>query len=104
MSDEDFNTVTVGVQVRDDVVVISDPEDGNTSITNAIDSVLAQVYSQNPDAPRVVLYRDASGVYDGVAVDDEGQFQNFYPIQTTDADHAAAVAVAFIVEAPERFH
>jgi hypothetical protein len=104
MSEEDFNTVTVGVQVRDDVVVISDPEDGSTSISNAIDSVLAQVYAQNPDAPRVVLYRDAEGVYDGVAVDDEGQFQNFYPIKTRDADHAAEVAVAFIVEAPARFH
>jgi hypothetical protein len=104
MTDEEFNTVTVGVQVRDDVVVISDPEEGNTSITNAIDSVLAQVYAQNPDAPRVVLYRNAQGVYDGVAVDEEGQFRNFYPIQTRDADHAAEVAVAFVVEAPERFH
>ena len=104
MSDEEFNTVTVGVQVRDDVVVISDPDDGSTSITNAIDSVLEQIYAQNPDAPRVVLYRDASGVYDGVAVDEDGQFQNFYPIQTRDADHAAEVAVAFIVEAPDRFH
>jgi len=104
MSEEDANLVTVGVQVRDDVVVISDPADGSPSVTSAIDSVLAQVYAQNPDAPRVVLYRDASGTYDGVAVDEDGQFQNFYPIQTKDREHAVAVAVAFIVEAPARFH
>lgn len=104
MSETDFGTVRVGVQVRDDVVVIADQDDENPSITSAIEAVLEQVYEQNPDAPRVVLYRDSAGTYDGVAVDDEGHFQNFYPIRTTDADHAVEVARAFIIEAPERFH
>ena len=104
MSETDFGTVRVGVQVRDDVVVIADQDDDNPSIASAIEAVLEQVYEQNPDAPRVVLYRDAAGTYDGVAVDDEGHFQNFYPIRTTDADHAVEVARAFIVEAPDRFH
>jgi len=101
---EDSNTVTAGVQVRDDVVVISDRGDEGQAVRNAIDAVLERVYEQNPDAPRVVLYRDAAGVYEGVAVDDEGRFQSFYPLETSDTEHAVAVARAFIVEAPDRFH
>jgi len=104
MSDSDMQTVTVGVQVRDDVVMIFDQDDGGPSISQAIDSVLNSIYEQNPDAPRLVLYCDTEGVYDGVSVDDEGIFQHFYPIRTTDAEHAVAVARAFIVEAPARFH
>lgn len=104
MSEPEIGVVRVGVQVRDDVVVIADQEEGSPAIEQAIEAVLEQVYGQNPDAPRVVLYRDHAGTYDGVAVDDEGHFQNFYPIRTTDADHAIAVARAFIVEAPARFH
>jgi len=101
---EDNSTVTAGVQVRDDVVVISDRGDESQGVRNAIDAVLERVFEQNPDAPRVVLYRDATGVYEGVAVDDEGRFQNFYPLETTNTEHAIAVARAFIVEAPDRFH
>lgn len=104
MSDSESDTVRVGVQIRDDVVVISDHENADVPGGGTIDAVLAQVYEQHPDAPRVVLYRDATGTYDGIALDDDDQFQNFYPIRTTDADHAAAVAHAFIVEAPDRFH
>jgi hypothetical protein len=104
MNESEYGTVRVGVQVRDDVVVIADQDDDDTSITSAIEAVLEQVYEQNPEAPRVVLFRDAAGTYDGVAVDEEGRFQNFYPIRTTDADHAIEVARAFIVEAPDRFH
>ena len=104
MNDIEGGTVTVGVQVRDDVVLIFDQDDGGPSVSRAIDSVLASIYEQNPDAPRVVLFCDTEGVYDGVSVDDEGQFQNFYPIRTTDADHAIEVARAFIVEAPASFH
>lgn len=104
MNETDFGTVRVGVQVRDDVIVIADQDEDSPSVSSAIEAVLEQVYEQNPDAPRVVLYRDAEGTYDGVAVDDEGRFQNFYPIRTTDADHAIEVARAFIIEAPDRFH
>lgn len=104
MSESDSNTVTVGVQVREDVVLIFDQDDGGPAVSRAIDSVLASIFEQNPDAPRVVLYCDTEGVYDGISVDEDGHFQHFYPIRTNDADHAIEVARAFIVEAPERFH
>lgn len=96
--------VTVRIHVRDDVVVISDHQPEGPSARDAIESVLDQLYARNPDAPRVVLYRDTEGQYEGVAVDEDGEFAGFYPLETHDTEHAVAVARAWIVEAPARFH
>jgi len=96
--------VTVRIHVRDDVVVISDHDQEGPSARNSIESVLDQLYARNPDAPRVVLYRDTTGQYEGVAVDEDGEFVGFYPLDTQDTEHAVAVARAWILEAPARFH
>lgn len=104
MDKREGEVVTAGVHVRDDVVVITDQDGSGPSVRHAIEAVLDQIYAQNPDAPRVVLYRDTTGVYEGVSVDDEGQFEGFYPLETTDTEHAVAVAIAWVVEAPDRFH
>lgn len=96
--------VTVRIHVRDDAVVISDHGEEGPSARDSIESVLDQLYARNPDAPRVVLFRDNAGEYEGVAVDEDGEFTGFYPLQTRDTEHAVAVAYAWIVEAPSRFH
>lgn len=96
--------VTVRIHVRDDAVVISDHEHEGPSARDSIESVLDQLYARNPDAPRVVLFRDTAGEYEGVAVDDDGEFTGFYPLQTSDTEYAVAVARAWIIEAPTRFH
>lgn len=104
MNRPEATIVTAGVHVGDDVVVITDQESDGPSVRTAIEAVLEQVYAQNPDAPRVVLFRDTAGVYEGVSVDEEGCFEGFYPLETTDRKHAMEVAMAYIVEAPDRFH
>lgn len=96
--------VTVRIHVRDDAVVISDHEQEGPSVRDSIESVLDQLYARNPEAPRVVLYRDNAGQYEGVAVDEDGEFTGFYPLDTHDTEHAVAVARAWILEAPARFH
>jgi len=96
--------VTVRIHVRDDAVLISDHEEAGPSARESIESVLDQLYARNPEAPRVVLLRDTSGTYEGVAVDEDGEFTGFYPLETSDTEHAVAVARAWIVEAPARFH
>jgi len=100
----DTEQVTVRIHVRDDAVVISDHEHEGPSARESIESVLDQLYARNPDAPRVVLFRDTGGEYEGVAVDEDGEFAGFYPLETRDTEHAVAVAHAWIVEAPTRFH
>lgn len=66
---------------------------GSRSVTNAIEEVLDELLdSYGMDLPPVIIYRDTSGVWDGVA-HIEGTFRGFYPIRETDLARAIAKAV-----------
>jgi hypothetical protein len=59
-------------------------EPGSRSVTNAIEEVLHQLREHyGLDLPPIVIYRDTTGVWDGVA-HIEGTFRGFYPIRETD--------------------
>jgi hypothetical protein len=66
---------------------------GSRSVTNAIEEVLDELFdSYGMDLPCLIIYRDTTGVWDGVA-HIEGTFRGFYPIRETDLARAIDKAV-----------
>jgi hypothetical protein len=61
---------------------------GARSVTNAVDEVLQELLdSYGMDLPCLIVYRDTTGVWDGIS-HIEGAFRGFYPIRETDLTRA----------------
>lgn len=81
-------------EIFDGVLVITDQDTGQgPSVTNDIENVLDEIYQQRPDAPREAVYRDSTGIYDGLNIDEAGRFRGFFSLgETSAAGAVAAVA------------
>ena len=76
------------------LAIIDLDRSGCRSVTNAIEGVLHELRPcYGGDLPSVIVYRDTTGVWDGVA-HIEGMFQDFYPIRETDFARAIDKALA----------
>jgi hypothetical protein len=64
--------------VDDDLIVIEDLN-GDKSVTNDIERVIATIAEYVTIGRRRIIYRDSSGRWDGVLVRD-GAFRSFVPI------------------------
>jgi hypothetical protein len=71
------------------ILVITDHDEPDTrSVTNAIEEVLLLCRERfGVDLPSLAIYRDSTGVWDGVR-HIEGTFRGFYPIRETDLARA----------------
>jgi hypothetical protein len=76
-----FDLETIG---DDTILVIVDRYDENNpsvTVTNNIDSVLSDIFSELPKIPSKIIYRDSEGVWDQIMVDLMGNFLTFAPIE-----------------------
>jgi hypothetical protein len=78
-----------GSLVETKLLAITDlDKPGARSVTNAVEEVLEElVGSYGMDLPSVIIYRNTTGVWDGIS-HIEGTFRGFYPIRETDRDRA----------------
>lgn len=70
----DFESEVVG-----DVITLIDMDRGGPSLTNAVESVIADLRYQKFDLTKPVIYRDSRGIWDEIVLKD-GQFVGFAPI------------------------
>jgi hypothetical protein len=71
------------------VIIILDLNKGGKSVTNAIEWVLKEIKKDvGTFHGRKVIYRDSFGIYDGVLVDVDGNFKDFYSIKEKELDKA----------------
>ena len=84
----------LGSVIDNTLLAITDlNEPGSRSVTNAIEDVLHELREHyGLDLPAVIIYRDSTGVWDGVA-HIEGTFRGFYPIRETDLARAIGKAI-----------
>jgi hypothetical protein len=83
-----------GSLVETKLLAITDlDKPGARSVTNAIEDVLLELLvSYGMDLPPVIIYRDTTGVWDGVS-HIEGTFRGFYAIRETDLARAIEKAI-----------
>lgn len=81
---------TLGDTYVADAVVIIDKDQGNMSVTNGIEQVLAKLKDQGIDFTEVknVIYRDSDGLWDEVKVTKAGEFLSFSPLRIDTLDEA----------------
>jgi hypothetical protein len=60
------------------------------SLTNSVDAVLSFLRTLDLIPGRVVLYRDSTGRWDQIVVDQDGGFDGFAPVGYMGADTAGA--------------
>ena len=67
------------------VLVITDLDLGNRSVTNDIENVLLKIKANIKPfpIPKLVIYKDSMGFYDQV-LHDAGRFDCFFPLQACD--------------------
>lgn len=66
-------------QIVDEVVVIYDLHKGDKSVTHNIKNVLAQIKLELPDlGSHKIIYSDSMRVFDGINVDENGEFTGYY--------------------------
>lgn len=70
----DYESELVG-----DVLCLVDLDKGGPSVTNAVESVIADLRYQNFDLSKPVIYRDTRGIWDEIVVQD-GKFAGFRSI------------------------
>ncbi|NNM59280.1 MAG: hypothetical protein HKM04_05645 [Legionellales bacterium] len=76
-----MNHADFDFELVNDVVVIYDHDNGNISVTNDIDFVLASIRDDIPNlANKPVIYQDSDGRFDRVFVDASGHFAGFCAI------------------------
>lgn len=82
-------------KVIDGVLVIEDLNQGSKSVTNDAESVVQTIYDEFlrrfEAFPKVIVYRDSDGMYDGMSVKFAGSHVErvaFYAIQTTNRSSA----------------
>lgn len=76
-----MNHAEFDFELVNDVVVIYDHDNGNISVTNDIDFVLASIKATIPSmASKPVIYRDSDGRFDRIFVDSAGNFAGFCAI------------------------
>lgn len=84
MSGADFDWTLVNcefLQEEHPIIVIIDLDQGNRTVTNDVENVLDQIRGNIPRPYRLgklpIIYRDTSGDWDQILVDEEGRFLEF---------------------------
>lgn len=68
-----------------EVLIIIDMGQGGRSVTDDIENVLIELKAEIKALPNpIIIYRDQLEIYDGVRLDEHGQFQEYYPLNTQD--------------------
>ncbi len=80
-------------EVRDNHLIVIydlDSDENKATVTNAVHSVLDEITKElkHSLAGYTIIYRDSSKIFDGIAVDEQGKFKEFYSINETNIDSA----------------
>lgn len=79
--------------IEDGVVVIIDLDQGNCSVTNCAEDVIAEIARELPDLYTYpVIYLDSMDNWDGIRVTDDNRFGGFHSIGMTNRYSAIAFA------------
>jgi hypothetical protein len=77
-----------------DVLLIEDMDLGRMSVTNDIENVLSELKDLYRGLPKIIIYRDSEGIWDGV--NNNGEWVNFYMLNTQDTEVAIEKAIKLI--------
>ena len=90
MAQADFDYKFRDTFTGERVLIIYDLNLGGKSVTNDIENVLQKIQRVNGPLPRLIIYRDSEGRFDGVKADGEVEF---IPIRETGEEAAIVRAV-----------
>jgi hypothetical protein len=87
-------TASYSFKIINGILAITDNDGKGASVTNAVESVLAEIAEQlKVPFPSIVISRDSLGIRDGIR-HESGVFKGFYFIHETELDRALAVAAS----------
>src|SRR6185437_779905 len=97
---QNFNQIdifrpTYSYQIIEEVIVIVDHDQGRT-VTNAAEQVISEIRAEMGDKffGNKVISRDTDTIWDGLEMDDNGNFKGFYPLRKGNLAEALAMVIA----------
>lgn len=69
--------------IEQNVLIIIDLAGGGRSVTEDIDNVLLDLFQDITSLDKkIIIYRDQLGIFDGIHLNEHGEFERFYELNT----------------------